>query len=76
MCIGMLIKNAAGKSVGVAVGILIGVAVSVAITLITCMILAWLISVEKIAYDEDTGRIIGLAIRNDSKKCRAFVWQP
>ena len=33
-------------------------------------------SVEKIAYDEDTGRIIGLAIRNDTKKCRAFVWQP
>ena len=32
-------------------------------------------SVEKIAYDETTGRIIGLAIRNDSKKCRAFVWQ-
>lgn len=32
-------------------------------------------SVEKIAYDENTGRIIGLAIRNDSKKCRAFVWQ-
>jgi hypothetical protein len=33
-------------------------------------------SVEKIAYDESTGRIIGLAIRNDTKKCRAFVWQP
>ena len=32
-------------------------------------------SVEKIAYDENTGRIIGLAIRNDSKNCRAFVWQ-
>ena len=32
-------------------------------------------SVEKIAYDENTGRIIGLAIRNDSKGCRAFVWQ-
>lgn len=32
-------------------------------------------SVEKIAYDENTGRITGLAIRNDSKKCRAFVWQ-
>ena len=32
-------------------------------------------SVEKIAYDEHTGRIIGLAIRNDSKGCRAFVWQ-
>jgi hypothetical protein len=28
------------------------------------------------AYDESTGRIIGLAIRNDTKKCRAFVWQP
>lgn len=51
MCNGMLIKKAAGKSVGVAVGILIGVAVSVAITLISCMILAWLISVEKIALD-------------------------
>ena len=33
-------------------------------------------SVEKIAYDEKTGRIIGLAIRNDTKNCRAFVWQP
>lgn len=33
-------------------------------------------SVEKIAYNEETGRIIGLAIRNDTKKCRAFVWQP
>ena len=32
-------------------------------------------SVEKIAYDETSGRIIGLAIRNDSKNCRAFVWQ-
>lgn len=32
-------------------------------------------SVEKIAYDENSGRIIGLAIRNDSKNCRAFVWQ-
>ena len=32
-------------------------------------------SVEKIKYDEGTGRIIGLAIRNDTKKCRAFVWQ-
>ena len=32
-------------------------------------------SVEKIAYDEKSGRIIGLAIRNDTKKCRAFVWQ-
>ena len=32
-------------------------------------------SVEKIAYGENTGRIIGLAIRNDSKNCRAFVWQ-
>ena len=32
-------------------------------------------SVEKIAYDEDTGRIVGLAIRNDSKNCRAYVWQ-
>ena len=33
-------------------------------------------SVEKIAYDENTGRIIGLAIWNDTKKHRAFVWQP
>ena len=32
-------------------------------------------SVEKIAYNEETGRIIGLAIRNDSKKLRALVWQ-
>jgi hypothetical protein len=32
-------------------------------------------SVERIAYNEETGRIIGLAIRNESKKCRAFVWQ-
>lgn len=32
-------------------------------------------SVEKIAYDEGTGRIIGLAITNDTKKCRAFVWK-
>jgi hypothetical protein len=32
-------------------------------------------SVEKIAYDEETGRIVGLAIRNDSKNCRAYVWQ-
>ena len=32
-------------------------------------------SVEKIAYDENSGRIIGLAIRNDTKNCRAFVWQ-
>ena len=32
-------------------------------------------SVEKIAYDENTGRIIGLAIWNDTKNCRAFVWQ-
>lgn len=32
-------------------------------------------SVEKIAYNEETGRIIGLAIRNDTKNCRAFVWQ-
>lgn len=32
-------------------------------------------SVEKIAYDENTGRIVGLSIRNDSKRCRAFVWQ-
>ena len=32
-------------------------------------------SVEKIAYDETSGRIIGLAIRNNSKNCRAFVWQ-
>ena len=31
-------------------------------------------SVEKIAYDENTGRITGLAIRNDTKECRAFVW--
>lgn len=31
-------------------------------------------SVEKIAYDENN-RISGLAIRNDSKGCRAFVWQ-
>ena len=33
-------------------------------------------SVEKIAYDENTGRIIGLAIRNDTRKCRAYVWHP
>lgn len=33
-------------------------------------------SVEKIAYDESSGRIVGLAIRNDTKQCRAFVWQP
>ena len=32
-------------------------------------------SVEKIAYDEKTGRITGLAIRNDTKNLRAFVWQ-
>lgn len=32
-------------------------------------------SVEKIAYNEETGRITGLAIRNDTRKCRAFVWQ-
>ena len=32
-------------------------------------------SVEKIAYDEKTGRITGLAIRNDTKNRRAFVWQ-
>ena len=31
-------------------------------------------SVEKIAYDEKSGRITGLAIRNDTKACRAFVW--
>ena len=31
--------------------------------------------VEKIAYDENTGRIVGLAIRNETKGCRAFVWQ-
>lgn len=30
-------------------------------------------SVEKIAYDEK-GKIIGLAIRNDTKNARAFVW--
>lgn len=32
-------------------------------------------SVEKIAYNEETGRISGLAIRNDTKGCRAFLWQ-
>ena len=32
-------------------------------------------SVEKIAYSEDGRRIIGLAIRNDTKKGRAFLWQ-
>lgn len=31
--------------------------------------------VEKIAYDENTGRITGLAIRNETKNKRAFVWQ-
>lgn len=32
-------------------------------------------SVEKIVYDENTGRITGLAIKNETRKCRAFVWQ-
>ena len=31
-------------------------------------------SVEKIAYSEDGRRIVGLAIRNDTKNARAFVW--
>ena len=32
-------------------------------------------SVEKIAYSPDGKRIIGLAIKNDTVKTRAFVWQ-
>lgn len=32
-------------------------------------------SVEKIAYDEETGDISGLAIRNDKTGKRCFVWQ-
>lgn len=32
-------------------------------------------SVEKIAYSEDGRRITGLAIWNDTKNARAFVWQ-
>lgn len=32
-------------------------------------------SVEKIAFDEKTGRCVGLAIRNDTLKKRAFLWR-
>ena len=31
-------------------------------------------SVEKIAYSEDGRRIVGLAIYNDTKRARAYVW--
>ena len=59
----MLNKKATGKGIGVPAGVLVGVVISVAITLLCCVILTWLISIEKIALESmDYGACIVLVL--------------